>query len=146
MTSRPTLAARQADGRLELAASGAWTVEHAQALEPLVEAASGRRQKVSRVAIDMGRVDRLDTFGAWLVERLLRAWQSAGLEATVAGLPEHYGGLLREVHNVNRHPPAASSSRHRIADFVENIGRAVAETAGDIMRVVQMLGESAVAL
>jgi len=132
--------------RLELAATGSWTVEHARALEPLVDAASRRRSAVARVRIDMGRVDRLDTFGAWLVERLMRAWQSAGLEATVAGLPEHYGGLLREVRNVNRHPPAAAPPGRRIGDLLENVGRSVTETVVDIVRVVEMLGESAVSL
>jgi len=146
MTSRPTLAARQAGERLELAASGAWTVEHAQALEPLVEAASGRRQKVSRVAIDMGRVDRLDTFGAWLIERLVRAWRAAGLEATVVGLADHYRGLLSEVKNVNREPPPPARRRGHVTMLLENIGRAVGNTASDLAAITHMLGETAVAL
>src|SRR5690348_4027022 len=107
----PTLDQKIAGERLELAAGGAWTVEHAHALEPLVEAASGGGQSVRRVSIDMGRVDRLDTFGAWLIERLMRAWRSAGLEASVVGLADDYRGLLQEIHNVNRAGPAASQER-----------------------------------
>jgi len=144
--SQPTLDARLSGERLELAAAGAWTVENAQALEPLVEAASDRHQKVARVSIDMGRVDRLDTFGAWLIERLLRAWRSAGLDATVVGLADHYRGLLNEVKNVNREPPPRPRRRSGIARLLENIGRAVGNTAQDLTIIVQMLGETAAAL
>src|SRR2546428_566099 len=118
--------------RLELAARGAWTVEHASALEPLVDAASARRHKVSRVSIDMGRIDRLDTFGAWLVERLLRAWRSAGLEATVVGLGDQYRGLLQHVQHVNRHESPAGSSHSRTARLLENVGRAGSASAGEL--------------
>jgi phospholipid/cholesterol/gamma-HCH transport system permease protein len=145
LTRRPTLQGTMSGERLDLAAAGAWTVEHASALEPLVDAASRSRQKVSRVLIDMGRIERLDTFGAWLVERLLRAWRGAGLEATVVGLADQYRGLLQEVQQVNRLAPAAAASASRAAGLLENIGRAVGNTAGDLVEIVQMLGESAVA-
>jgi phospholipid/cholesterol/gamma-HCH transport system permease protein len=146
LTAGPTLEGTMSGERLELAATGAWTVEHASALEPLVDAASARRQKVSRVSIDMGRIDRLDTFGAWLVERLLRAWRSAGLEATVVGLGDQYRGLLQQVQHVNRHAPSAASSYSRTARLLENVGRAVGNTAGDFIDIMQMLGETAVSL
>jgi phospholipid/cholesterol/gamma-HCH transport system permease protein len=146
VAAEPTLDAKLAGGRLELAAIGSWTVEHAHALEPLVQAASDRRQKVSRVSIDMGRVDRLDTFGAWLIERLVRAWRSAGLEASVVGLADHYRGLLTEVKNVNRAPPAAPRRYRGIGNLLENIGRAVGNTVKDLTNIVQMLGETAVSL
>ena len=146
VTVQPTLDDKLSGERLELAATGSWTVEYAQALEPLVQAASERRQKVSRVSIDLGRVDRLDTFGAWLVERLLRAWQSAGLEATVIDVADHYRGLLREVQNVNREPPPAPRSYSGIGNLLENIGRAVGNIISDVTAILQMLGETTVSL
>src|SRR5471032_1892469 len=60
--------------RLDLAAAGSWTAEHAQTLEPLVDAATRPNSPVRSVAIDTARIDRLDTFGAWLLERALRTW------------------------------------------------------------------------
>src|SRR4051794_8483290 len=71
----PALDRRLNGDRLELAAAGAWTVEHASALEPLVDAAGDSREPVRRVVVDIARVERLDTYGAWLIERLVRAWQ-----------------------------------------------------------------------
>jgi phospholipid/cholesterol/gamma-HCH transport system permease protein len=52
---------------LELAAAGAWTADHANELEPLVEQAERERWPVRAAGIDMTRVERLDTFGAWLL-------------------------------------------------------------------------------
>ena len=87
VTAEPMLMGKMTGQRLTLAATGSWTAEHAYELEPLVEAVTERRLTAGGVSIDMGRIERLDTFGAWLVERLLRAWRTAGYEATSSGLP-----------------------------------------------------------
>ena len=142
MTVKPTL-----DETLSgLAAAGAWTVEHAHELEPLVEAASDKRRPGRRVLIDVGRVDQLDTFGAWLIERLTRACRNAGLDTAIAGLPDNYRGLLKEMHDVNLRPQQAPPRFARMSSVVENLGRAVVGTASDLLRIVDMLGETAVAL
>ena len=47
--------------RLALAAAGAWTAEHAQALEPLVEAATRAKTPVRSVAVDAAKIDQLDS-------------------------------------------------------------------------------------
>ncbi len=56
--------------RLRLAGAGAWVAENAHSLEAQVNAATQGGGTIKRVIIDMTRVDRLDTFGAWLLERL----------------------------------------------------------------------------
>ena len=61
-----------AGGRLALCAAGTWTAERAGELERLIERVIARHPQVDGVDIDMQRVERLDTFGAWLLERLLR--------------------------------------------------------------------------
>src|SRR5436305_1472010 len=142
----PALERRRNGERLELSAAGAWTVEHASALEPLVDAAGARRDPVRRVLIDIAHVDRLDTYGAWLIERLVRTWQGAGLEANVVGVSDRHRGLLQEVRGVNREPPPAPLRRNGLTVVLENVGRAVADTLVDVSGIVQMLGESAVAV
>jgi len=145
VTILPTLDASLAGARLDLAAAGPWTVEHARALEPLVEAASAKRRNGTSVRIDLGRVERLDTFGAWLIERLARAWRGAGLEATIVGLPERYRGLLQEVRSVNHTAPPPAPRLNRIGTALENVGRAVGNTFNDFVAIAGMLGEATVA-
>jgi phospholipid/cholesterol/gamma-HCH transport system permease protein len=105
------------DGRLELCAAGAWTASHAGTLERLIDAAVRDLEGASLLALDTSGVRALDTFGAWLLERIAREGRARGKEAQITGLPEQYQGLLDKVHGVNRVLPASparetSSSGH----------------------------------
>jgi len=142
----PSLRESLAGGRLEFAAVGTWTVDHARELEPLIEHAGTKGLKLGRVSIDMTGIERLDTFGAWLIERLLRAWRSAGLEATADGLPERYRALLQEVRNTNikRPPPPPSTGIIRV--LLDKIGRTAGHTVGDVIAIANTLGEATVGL
>jgi len=146
VTAEPMLMGKMTGQRLTLAATGSWTAEHAYELEPLVEAVTERRLTAGGVSIDMGRIERLDTFGAWLVERLLRAWRTAGYEADIVGLADHYCALLEEVHNVNRGAHLPPPSHRSIFNIIEKVGRAVLNTVSDFIAIVEMWGEAAVSL
>ena len=74
MSRQPTLSTAIRNGRLELTASGSWTAGHARDLEPLVDGAAREAVQARAAAIDMRGVAELDTYGAWLLERLTRAW------------------------------------------------------------------------
>ena len=64
-------------GRLRLAASGAWIAVNAHRLELQIDGLTRRHDKLGPVDIDMANVERLDTFGAWLLERLVRGFRRA---------------------------------------------------------------------
>src|SRR5437588_1687058 len=100
---------------VEFAAAGVWTAVHAHELEPLVEQAEREPLSVRAVGIDMSRVERIDTFGAWLLERMVRAFRAAGCQIKVVGLSEHYDGLIQELHQVNLQPPRAERKESRLA-------------------------------
>src|SRR5438094_8003625 len=85
---------------VEYAAAGAWTAEHAHELEPLVEQAEREPLSVRAVGIDMSRVERLDTFVAWLLERLVRSFRAAGCEIKIVGLLDRYDRRLQQLHRV----------------------------------------------
>jgi len=70
--------------QLHLAGAGAWTAENARNLETLVNLATRRSGTVRRVDIDMRGVERLDTFGAWLLERLRRTFADHGADARIS--------------------------------------------------------------
>src|SRR5690348_12097759 len=92
-------------GTLRLAAAGAWVSTNAQPLEREIDAAAGRHAAAKRVAIDMAAVERLDTFGAWLLERLVRDFTSRGAATEVVGLQQDYRALIDELHRVRLEPP-----------------------------------------
>ena len=85
MTAGTLISGQRGDG-LALAATGSWTAEHARTLEPLVDAVTREKASIRSVAIDVARIERLDTYGAWLLERALRTWSSQGCETRIVGL------------------------------------------------------------
>ena len=144
--SEPALLKSTTEGeRLLLAAAGAWTAEHARELEPLIDEQSRQRRAIRRVDIDMGAVERLDTFGAWLLERLLRAWKARGCDTKVVRLADDYRVLVEEVHEVNlkAEPPPAGMP---VAAAIASIGRATAEIGHACLAMAHMLGAVTTAL
>jgi phospholipid/cholesterol/gamma-HCH transport system permease protein len=126
--------------RLELAASGSWTAAHAHELETLVDRVAGETARAKKISIDMGGVREFDTFGAWLLERLTRAWSSAGQKAVIVGLPKHDRGLLEEMHGVNREPPPTPARENRIISALASVGGVGAGLGRDLMLFADMLG------
>jgi phospholipid/cholesterol/gamma-HCH transport system permease protein len=140
VSGKPLLETISRGERLELAATGSWTAEHAGILEPLVDSAGGEPASVRVVDIDMRGVHRLDTFGAWLLERLIRIWTERGCQTRVLGLPEDYRGLIDKVQEVSRKPPPPRERTNRIVDTVANIGQIMTSVGHDLVGMVQMLG------
>jgi phospholipid/cholesterol/gamma-HCH transport system permease protein len=131
--------------RLELAAAGSWTASHASELETLVDRVADQAAKAKNVSIDMTGVREFDTFGAWLLERLTRAWSSAGRETVIVGLPQHDRGLLKEMHGVNREPAKAAPRENSIVGALVAVGRAGARVSRDFVLFADMLGAVGVA-
>jgi phospholipid/cholesterol/gamma-HCH transport system permease protein len=131
--------------RLELAAAGSWTVECAADLEGLVDGAVLQSKTAKSIAINMAKVERLDTFGAWLLERLVRDFSTDGRGIDVVGLPDRYSVLVNEAHQANRKQPEPKGG-----DLVDNAAMLIRRTAGlfvrDILMIFQMFGQLVVAL
>jgi phospholipid/cholesterol/gamma-HCH transport system permease protein len=140
-----TLVSQARGDGLDFAAAGSWTAEHARTLEPLINAATRNKSPVRRVAIDVARVDHIDTYGAWLLERALRAWNSQGCETRIIGLTESYRGLFDKVsagtHKMTPVPRRANS----IVATLESVGRTMTLVGADIILLAQMLGALIVA-
>jgi phospholipid/cholesterol/gamma-HCH transport system permease protein len=132
-------------GRLALAASGSWTASRASELETLVDSVAGEAAHAKNVSIDMTGVHEFDTFGAWLLERLTRAWTSAGRKPKIVGLPQHDRGLLAEMHGVNRESPRAPARENKIVGALASVGRGGAGLGRDLILFADMLGAVGVA-
>ncbi len=145
MASEPLLTSRFADGRLSLAAAGAWTAAHADVADHLVHAVPPAGEARS-VTIDAAGVTALDTFGAWLLERLLRGAQERGQQAELVGLPAHFRGLVDKVHQVNRQAPHPGHPAGMLARAGEAVQRFSSGLEADVGSFLTMLGAIWVAL
>ena len=135
-----TLLDGKAEGeRLALAASGAWVAQNAGQLEYAIDGAALRNGDVKRVQIDMTRVERLDTFGAWLLERLVRSFSARGANTEVVGLPEKYRALMDEVHSVKAGEAPHRSTSSVTAAFA-SVGLAMTQVGGTVAAIVNLIG------
>jgi phospholipid/cholesterol/gamma-HCH transport system permease protein len=135
------LRARRDGDRLLLTALGPWTAVHAHYLEPVIDRLSTSSQPVRAVDIDLSQVKPLDTFGAWLIERLARAWTARGVETRIVGLPEDYRGLVEEVQEANLKPVPVPVQRNRVIRVLDTIGRAIVSVTKAGALILQMLGQ-----
>lgn len=140
MAAIPLLSATERDGQLQLAASGSWTAPHAAEVEALVENLAGQPLLAHTAAIDMQGVQEFDTYGAWLLRRLTRAWQDRGQQMRIVGLPDRYQGLLQEVDQATVTAPAAAARNWSALDGVEAVGRFLFKLGRDFIAFIAMVG------
>jgi phospholipid/cholesterol/gamma-HCH transport system permease protein len=129
---------------LALYATGAWTAPFAQQLERMVADAERLAGSHPSIVIDVSRISKLDTFGAWLIERLRRSLTDGPIEAKIAGLSANYASLVDEVRRVKA-APAVERSQVTITGMLAQVGRSVASVADTFLGLIDMLGAVLVA-
>ena len=145
MFATPSLNATMHEGRFELLASGSWTAIHAGELEAAIGRAADEAAKAGDVSIDMRDVAAFDTYGAWLLERLIRKRSGAGQQTGVVGLRAEYQGLLQDVHTVNQKEEAPEAKRRGLISALGEFERALTEQARGFLPFLDMLGAIGVA-
>src|ERR1700752_2235509 len=113
-------------------------------LEQLVADAEKLAGSRPNVFIDVSQISKLDTFGAWLIERLRRSLTHGGVEAKIAGLPVNSASLVDEVRRV-RTAPAVETTAVTIGGLLEQVGRRVAGIGHTFVGLIDMLGAVLVA-
>jgi len=131
--------------RLELAAGGDWTANNAAVLDSLVSAATPASNTIRNVDIDMAGIERLDTYGAWLLERILRGAAENGAQARVLRLPDRFRTLVETVHNTAGPIPPAKDDSNLIVYALTTVGRNMVEVYCSLTLIADMLGAVAVA-
>lgn len=139
MNGDPKLERIAKGNALALCATGTWTASFAPVLERMVADAEKLAGGSQSIFIDVSEVAKLDTFGAWLIERLRRSLTHGAVEAQIAGLSANYSSLVDEVRRV-RATPVVDGGTITIIGMLEQIGRTVAGIAGTVAGLVDMLG------
>jgi phospholipid/cholesterol/gamma-HCH transport system permease protein len=146
--TEPRLRAERQEKRLLVEADGTWTAPEAAAAEAVVDAfvREATASPTTKASIDVAHVDKLDTYGAWLLERLSRNAGEKGVDAEIIGLDAHDRGLFEHIRRVNRQPPDKRKPPIWPLRFLDRLGRATITFGGDFAGFLQMLGAIAVAI
>src|SRR5258707_5597259 len=135
----PTLERIAQGNGLALCAAGPWIARFAPLLERIVADAEKLTGSRPNIFIDVSQVSKLDTFGAWLIERLRRSLTQGGVEAKIAGLSANYSSLVDEVRWVKAEPVVETRSV-TVTGMLERVGRSVAGVGGTLVGLIDMLG------
>jgi phospholipid/cholesterol/gamma-HCH transport system permease protein len=140
LNDEPTFDIAEKGERLRLVAGGAWTTDHADRLEQLVAATGTDVPGTRNAIVDVAGIDRIDTFGAWLIERTVRRFQEAGAAAQLSQVPDRFAGMFDRIHAVNRDAPPAPPGRGGLIGWLNGIGRGTVNLGSDFLGLVDMLG------
>ena len=124
-------------GRLQISGSGAWTADNAARLASAIDEA--KPDATDKLAIDMGGLVELDTFGAWILELLMRG-DGRERQVSLVGLPARFDDLVQDVRLTNRSVSAdAAQTSWPLARLMEiGAGVEAAVMAGN--RLAGLLG------
>ncbi len=139
MNGDPTLERIAQGNGLALCAAGPWIARFAPLLERIVADAEKLTGSRPNIFIDVSQVSKLDTFGAWLIERLRRSLTQGGVEAKIAGLSANYSSLVDEVRRVKAAPAVAAPSV-TITGMLDQVGRNMVGFGTTIVGLIDMLG------
>lgn len=145
MNSGPAITVEEHGGDVLLVVSGRWTAPHAAEVERLAAMILEATRGGGSVRIDLAAVERLDTLGAWVLDRTRHELGDRGQPADFVGArPEHQTLLDEIAYRGFQEPTRVKTSR--VVDFLADVGRAVVDAGKDFVRGVSFLGEVVVAL
>jgi phospholipid/cholesterol/gamma-HCH transport system permease protein len=139
-TAEPQAVFRDDAGTLAVALSGSWSADKAPRIEKLLEEIEQRIGKGAGVRLDLSAVDRLDTLGAYVLNRLKARREAANSTFEIVSKRPEHAILLAEVtlhdHDVPRPPEHFS-----VVNVLVNIGAAVVRFGRDMVGGAMFLGE-----
>jgi len=130
----------EAAGAVRARLSGRWTVDQAAATEACMAELSRLAEGAHRVIIDVSQIERLDTLGAWVLDRTRHELGEKGLQADFRGARPEHRILLDEVayRGFQPSPPVRKSG---FVDFLVDVGRSVHVSGRDFVGGIGFLGE-----
>ncbi len=122
-----------------LALRGDLVMAHAGALAKQLR---GLAPAGKALAVDLSRVDRIDTAGAWLVHRLIADWSAAGVPAHVEGASADADRLIAQVAANDRPVECRPPRGNHIVERLEKIGRGATAAAASFGTFLAFLGQT----
>ena len=139
MDSTPAFSIQRSGNDARLVLSGMWTAAHAEAVEEQGDRLLTETGKAGIVTFDTSGVVRLDTLGAWVLDRACAQMRTAGAKADFAGLSEAQRILLHEVAFHDLTPPKVRKGSALVGIFAD-VGESMCSAGRDVTGGVAFLG------
>jgi len=136
----PEFSSQRVGDTVTLNLGGHWTVDASAAIEARADALLVEGDGARRVVLDLGRVGRLDTAGAWLIDRARQTLDAKGVDARLESVRPEYEILLREARYRALAVPRQPSGSYLIA-LLADVGESVISAGVDLYKGIGFLGE-----
>ena len=141
----PEFSKQRLGGTLTLALGGRWAVDASAAIEAQADALIADSREARQVVFDLGRITRLDTAGAWLINRARQTLSNKGVDARLESVRPEFEILLREAHYHKTAVPPRKGGL-RLIRLVTELLAAFASAGTYLYRGLGFLGEVATAI
>ena len=138
--AEPQAILRDDHGTLAVALAGSWSADRAPRLDKLVAEIVGRIPDSGRARLDLSDVSRLDTLGAYVLNRLKSRQERQGRAIEIVSSRREHEILLSEVHVHAQDEPSRPQHVSMIG-LLANIGEAVVRFGRDMVGGAMFLGE-----
>jgi phospholipid/cholesterol/gamma-HCH transport system permease protein len=145
MSQAPEVSCDKRFDAIRFSLAGHWTVDSTALLETHVAGVLARAAGAARAILDLGGIDRLDTSGAWLIDRTRQDLGRQGIETRVENLRPEYEILLTEAH-YRLFPTPPRPARSHVRELLADIGESIVAVGQDFVRGIAFLGEIVIAL
>ncbi|SDR37254.1 phospholipid/cholesterol/gamma-HCH transport system permease protein [Rhizobiales bacterium GAS191] len=139
MSIRPQIRVEMQAGNAVMTLDGSWIARRARLAEAAVAGALAALGSPRRVTMDLQGVDRIDTAGAWLVERTRRDLAEGGASVELRAAKDKQRILIEEVQaHYAESPPARPPER--FVDLLADLGKGVTGASEDLVSGTSYLG------
>jgi phospholipid/cholesterol/gamma-HCH transport system permease protein len=140
------LTSTRRDDRLLIEAGGRWTLAALAELDhrraQLLAEAPGRGQ----ASIDLQAIQRLDTAGAWLLDRMAHDLDRQGWQVEWSGAHDAHAALLAEIRRLSPEPLPPAPAANALARLLANLGRSTLAALGEGARLLSFYGQTVAVL
>lgn len=137
----PRIAVGEEEGVLGCAFSGVWTTRTVADVDGEMRRIENR-SGFKTLALDLSHIEKMDTAGAWLIDRLASANRKKGVEVRIQGESEIATILLNAVGDATKRTDAVPEPREPnfVLRILEAVGRRVYEMKDDFLAAMNILG------
>ncbi|MEJ0092284.1 MAG: MlaE family lipid ABC transporter permease subunit [Methylocella sp.] len=136
----PTFSSERSGDAVRLSLAGHWTLDASAELEAEANALLAQGDGARQAILDLGAVDRLDSAGAWLIDRTRQDLGAKGVDAKLESIRPEFGLMLREAHYRTFDEPKRRRSSYFVA-LCADIGESIVTAGRDLVTAVDFLGE-----
>ncbi|MER8897274.1 MULTISPECIES: ABC transporter permease [unclassified Mesorhizobium] len=138
---QPRVAVGEEGAVLGCAFSGIWTTTTVALIDAEMRKIE-QRKGYQTLALDLSHIEKMDTAGAWLIDRLVSVFEKKGIEIKMQGQSDVASILLGAVGEAVRREPESRGVRRPniILRGLEAVGRRIYEMRDDFLASMNILG------